>query len=257
MSYKDRLTKDAYIIKSLALSELKIRYKRNALGFFWSLLNPILNISLVGLVFSKIMNMGYKEFIIFLLPGIVAWNLFVNTVNSCSGSMIYNERLIRSVAINKVIFPIVSAATVIVDFCLSLFALVALGCICLLIKLQPSLLILPLSILLLASFAMGLGMIVSVATVYWRDVTHIVSVLLQILFFMSPILYPKARLGSYSELAKLNPMLHYIDLFREPIYNGHFPSLITIGITILLSIASLVIGYIILKKTSDNLIFRL
>lgn len=245
------------IIKTLATSELKIRYKRNILGFFWSLLNPLLNIGLISVVFSKLMEMPYKEFVIFLLPGLMAWNLFINIINSCTVSIINNERLIKNLSINKLIFPMVAATTAFIDFILAFFSLLLLFVTLFSSNIHLTILILPLSIALLTLFALGIGTIISIIAVCWRDISHIINVLLQILFFLTPIVYQKSRLVGYEYIMNLNPVVHFIDLFREPIYYGRMPNLSTFIICTCLAITTFLASCLLLRKTENGLIFRL
>ena len=246
-----------FIVKTLAMSELKVRYKRNMLGFLWSLLNPILNICLISIVFSKIMQMPYKDFVLFLMPGIMAWNLFVNIINNCSNSIVQNERIIKNIAINKFIFPIVATTTVLVDFFLALTSLLFVCLILFYDKIHITVLFLPVSIIMTTLFAFSIGTIISIINVYLRDIGHVTNILLQIMFFMTPVIYDKTKLGIYENLAGVNPMLHYIDLFRDPIYKGVIPSYHTISISILWMIASFTISYIFFKKNHDTVIFKL
>ncbi|MFN7039239.1 MAG: ABC transporter permease [Alphaproteobacteria bacterium] len=252
-----RILKNYLIIKALSLNELKVKYKRNVLGFFWSLLNPILNISLISIVFSKIMEMSYKDFVLFLTPAIMAWNLFVNIINSCSNCLIYNERLIRNTNIDKFIFPLVSTTTTLVDFFLAFTSLLTLYFLLFFAKIHIAIFIIPFSILLLTIFAFSIGTIISIVNIYFRDIGYIVNVLLQILFFLTPILYQKSRLGTFVNLAKINPMLHFIDLFRDPIYYGNLPSSETFLITAAWSLGMFLVSYNLLNKLKDQIIFRL
>jgi ABC-type polysaccharide/polyol phosphate export permease len=250
------LTNTSLIIKTLALNNLKIRYKRSTLGFMWSLLNPLLNIGLIGIVFSQIMQMPYKEFIIFLMPGIMAWNLFANTINGSTTAIIHNEGLIMNTSIDRIVFPIVILVSMLVDFILALSFMLLLLYI-FVIPVSIACLLIPLAVVLLATFSLGIGLVVCILNTYWRDMAHIINILLQIMFLLTPVLYPVTRLSEYIWVAKYNPLYYLIELFRLPIYKGHIPEMHTILIAIIASLTSCILGYIIFRIYENKIVFRL
>lgn len=252
---KQKILNNLLIIRTLAVNELKVKYKRSSLGFFWSLLNPVLNIALISIVFSEIMKMPYKEFVLFLFPGLVTWNLFVSVVNGSSNTLIQNESLIINTPVDKIIFPFVIGVSMAIDFILIMSVFMIL--LILLGKASISLVILPFAILLLLIFAIGIGLIVCVLNTCFRDVGYITTILLQVMFFLTPILYPRSRLVAYDWIAKYNPVGYFIEMFRVPIYQGHFPSINIILINSAFAICAFLIGFVIFRKYQDNLIFRL
>lgn len=256
MKFSARLLNDFEIVKTLSFNELKLKYKRNMLGFAWSMLNPILSIGIIAIVFSSLMDMIFFDFLLFLFPAFLSWNFFANSVNSSALSLIVNEHFIKKVAINKFIFPAVVTTVNLIDFILSLSSLFVIA-VLLGFKLNLALLSLPIALGLLMMFTLGLALIVSVANAYWRDLSHLVSVFMQFWFYLTPIIYPKARLTKIPFLLQINPMVIYVDMFRLPIYEAKVLPLEFYGAALLISSAVLATGYFTFLKYQNNIVYRL
>ena len=256
MKLTTRLRNDCEIVKTLALNELKIKYKRNMLGFLWSMLNPILTISIISVVFSTLMDMKFTEFMLFLFPAFLAWNLFANSVNSSSLSLVTNENLIKKISINKLIFPSVSVTVSLIDYILSFLSLFLLAAI-LGYEFSLSLLTLPVAIILLLMFSTGFAFLISIATAHWRDMSHLFGVFLQFWFYLTPILYPKAKLTSIPLLLEINPMVLYMDMFRMPVFEATFPPAGVYIKAALISSSVFFLGYVLFKRYEDNIVHRL
>ncbi|MDO8954807.1 MAG: ABC transporter permease [Gammaproteobacteria bacterium] len=257
MKQLHKLTKDFEIIKVLTKNALKIKYKRSKLGLIWSVLNPIFNIVVISFVFSRFSGTSFSKFVIFFFSGYLAWSFFSNSVLGATNSFIANESLIKKAPINLLIFPIVTIAVSFVEFMLSIFTLTIIALL-FGMKITPALLIMPYAILALLAFTIGLALIVSVITAFFRDMVHIFSVFMQMWFYLTPVLYSKHILaGKASFLLYINPMAYYIDSFRQPVNNGDLPSLFTLLMMAVFAAASLLIGTMVFKKYRSRIIFGL
>lgn len=248
------------IIKTLTVNHLKIKYKRTTLGFLWSFLNPLLSVGVISLVFANIMGMKYSEFVVVFFPAFLAWNFFANSVNGGTTSIVNNESLIRKTPINLMIFPLVNVAINFVEFLLTSFAFIF---VLVLIGYEPTyhLIYLPLSILLISLMAVGLSLLVSVVATFLRDVGYLISVFLQLWFYLSPVLYPKDFIEGKHWLVDIfmtiNPMVYLIEMFRNPI-SYHKPlsfELLTIGF--MFALCSLALGIYVFNKYRYKLVYRL
>jgi ABC-type polysaccharide/polyol phosphate export permease len=260
MAFPNKLQKtinDIELIRTLTINSLKIKYKRSKLGLSWSLLNPVINITVIAFVFSHIMGMAYSQFAIFFFSGYLAWGLFSSSFVSASNCLISNESLIKKVPINLMIFPLVTVSVHIVEFML---ALIVLGMLLLLLGLKISfaILFLPISFLLLLLFTVGVAFIASVMTAFFRDCAHIFAVVVQLWFYLTPVLYPKTFLSGKREILRyLNPMVSYIDLFRAPIFYMTMPSWQEISVAVVLSISVFTLGVMVFNKFRSRIIFNL
>jgi ABC-type polysaccharide/polyol phosphate export permease len=246
------------VIHNLVTQELKVRYQRSMLGFFWTMLNPLLMLTTLSLVFKNLPFGEMKSnYTVYLFAGMVPWGLLNNTLSESATCIITNEGLIRKIYIPKLVFPISRVLINIITLVLTLGALFLL---LVLIGARPafSFLLLPAAILLLGMFSLGLGLIVATANTFFRDCGHLVAVFLQAWYFTTPILYQESAFaGDRQWLLRLNPAYHFIELFHVIIEGGSFPSLSSWMTASAIASLSLVIGYVTFKSHEDKMVFRL
>lgn len=246
-----------FLLLQLIRQQLTLRYRRTALGFLWTLINPLLMLTVTAVVFSLVLNMDIRDFGIFLFAGMVPWALFQGCASQASGAIIANESLIKKIYVPRYIFPIAVSASLLVDTCLSMGVLFLLAVI-LGAKITVALLFLPVAMLLLYVFSLGMALILSVVFVYFRDMEHITNILLQLAYYLTPIIYPLSRIPEqYVWLFNLNPMVHFIALFRNPIYLGVLPSTQAIAISAVVAAAAFTAGILVFRAREHDLIFRL
>lgn len=245
------------VLLQLVKQQLILRYRRTVLGYLWTLINPLLMMSVMALVFSTLFKADLKTFAVFLFAGMIPWNFFSAVVTQSGTAFINNEGLIKKIYLPKGIFPLSIALASLIDSALSFVALfliiLALGG-----TLSWSLLFLPISFALLFVFAMGFGLIMSIATVFFRDLQHVIIIAMQGLFFLTPILYkPDSLAGKVAWLVELNPVTPFIALFRTPLIDGVLPS----GDVLLqaggIATASMVVGLFVFLREEKNIVFRL
>jgi ABC-2 type transport system permease protein/lipopolysaccharide transport system permease protein len=244
------------VVQNMVVQELRVRYQRSILGFFWTLLNPLLMMVILTPVFSSL-NRDVKNYPLFLFAGMVPWSFLSTSINECALCIIQNEGLIRKIYLPKLIFPLTRVLIGLVTFVLSLSALFLLlwplGA-----RMSASMLFLPLAIVLLAIFALGLGLIVATANTFFRDFGHLVSVFLQAWYFATPILFPlEAFPESVQWRLRLNPAFYFIELFHGVLFRGEWPRLGLVAAAAVIAATSLGIGYAIFKSQEDKMVFRL
>ena len=245
------------VVQNMVVQDLRIRYHRSMLGFFWTLLNPVLMMATLTVVFSKLLNQGASDYALHLFAGMVPWTLFAGTLNECTYCIIVNENLIRKIYLPKTIFPLVRLLINLTNFGLSLTAmfllLVPLGA-----RLSWAMLALPLAAGLFAMFTLGLGLMVATANTFYRDCGHLVGVFLQAWYFATPIIYkidplpPEVRWRFW-----LNPAYPFIRLFQVIIHDGRWPEPVTLALAVGIASVVLGVGYAAFKSHEDKLIFRL
>jgi ABC-type polysaccharide/polyol phosphate export permease len=224
LRYLDEIGRDRNILRQLVRQQITLRYRRTFFGYLWTLFNPLLMMSVTALVFSTIFKMDLKTYAVFLFSGVIAFNLFATTVAQCGQSLVSNEQLIKKIYLPKFFFPLAVSLTMLID---SLLMFGSLFMIILIIggKLSFALLALIPAYALLYLFGLGIGLITSVLTVYFRDLLHIVTILLQALMFLSPVYYkPDALSSRVKSFIEINPLTQFIELFRSPIFEASLPS---------------------------------
>ena len=234
-----------------------LRYRRTALGFLWTLVNPLFTMIITSVVFGMMMRVPVKDFAVFLFAGIIPWTLFSNCVLQGGGSILENEALIKKIYIPKQLLVIAKCSSLLVEAVLSFTALfilaVAIGA-----KVSSALLFLPVAFLLVFVFSTGLSLLMSVSSVYFRDSAHVAGIGLQAGYYLTPIIYPVALVPErYRWIFDVNPMVCFVQLFRSPIYDGVLPSLQIICTAMLLAVGVFLSGVMTFKKFESELIFRL
>ena len=245
------------IQRQLVAQQLILRYRRTTLGFLWTLINPLLMISIMAIVFSALFKQDITIFALTLFAGMIPWNFLNSVVTQSCGAFLNNEGLIKKVYLPKVIFPSSIVAALLIDSLLSFFVLF----IVILIlggTFSWALIFLPFSFLLLFFFALGLALIMSIATVFFRDLKHVIILMMQALFFLSPILYkPEALGGHLAYLVSLNPVTPFIALFRIPLVDGTFPPAGILLHAVCITGVSMALGSLIFTREEKKIIFRL
>jgi ABC-type polysaccharide/polyol phosphate export permease len=245
------------VVTNMVGQELRVRYQRSVLGFFWTLLNPILMMFTLTLAFSQILNVREENYPLFLFAGMVPWTFLSGCVNECAVCIISNEGLIRKIYLPKLVFPL---ARVLINLTTFLLSMASLFLLLIPLGARPSwaMLALPVAVLLLTMFSLGLGLILATANTFYRDIGHLVSVVLPAWYFLTPILY---RASSFPENLRarfwLNPAYPFVRLFQTIICDGMWPDLITLGVAAGIATVSLGIGYAAFKSNEDKLVFRL
>lgn len=245
------------VLWNLVRQNLLLRYRRTVLGYFWTLINPLLMMSVTAIVFSSLFKADIKNYAIFLFSGIIPWNFFSLIVTQSSGVYVNNESIIKKIYIPKILFPLSLSIGMLVD---SMFSFIALFLIAGMIGsvYSLSLFFLPMSYLLLFLFSFGLALIVSVITVYFRDLQHVIVIMMQAWFFLTPVMYKNRDIsGIASYFMHLNPLVPFIDLFRSPLYLGVLPPLSSIYTSAAFSVVSIVAGLVVYLMNEKKIIFRL
>jgi ABC-2 type transport system permease protein len=211
------------LLGNFVRKELKVKYKNSILGFLWSLVNPLLYLVVFSLVFKEILRTNVPYFAIFLLSGLLAWNLFSTGVNGATVSITGNASLVQRVWFPREILPLASIGAAVVHFFLQFIVLI-----CALAAFRkspdwPAVPALLLALVVLLVFASALGIALSAINVYLRDTQHLLELAFLAWFWLSPIVYAYRtvadRLGTRSTLLLLNPMVPLVTTFQRVIYN--------------------------------------
>ena len=245
------------LIQSLVARELKARYRGSVLGFVWSFINPLLLISIYSFVFTTIMpnnDPRTKPYAVFLFCGLLPWTWFSTSLIEAASSLISGGNLIKKVLFPAEVLPIVSVLANMVHFLLGLLILAAF-----MIGFQhyPRMSALPwfpVVVLIQLIFTLGLALGASALTVHFRDVRELLSNVLTIWFFGTPIIYAyfTPTVAKYLWLFRLNPFYHLAVSYQEILFFDHFGharSLLLLG---LVSVAVFLSGYWLFDRLRDS-----
>ncbi len=245
------------LIWALALKELKIRYKRSVLGFLWALLNPMLLCLVLTVVFSKLMQSPHWHFPIFLLSALLPWTFFSQSLSYAAESIVSNGDLIKKVRVAKLVFPMAAVVSNMINFLLSLIPLLLI----VLAMRHPfywTWLYLPVPLLALVLFTLGATFFFAAMNVYFRDIAHILQIVLQVWFYVTPVIYaiddihisPALRL-----VFKLNPVLFSLNGFRLSVYYGMLPQPASILASFAVGFIALYLGFWVFRRKQHDFVF--
>ena len=246
------------VLQNMVAQDLRVRYQRSFLGFLWTLINPILMMATLTMVFSQVFrDPDWKTFAIYLFAGQTPWIMFGTAVNECATSIVANEGLIRKIYLPKLIFPL---ARVLINLTTFVFSLAALYILAYFFGagFSKSMVLLPVITILFATFALGLGLVLAVANTFYRDIGHLIGVLLQAWYFATPIIW--GRTGMTPALQArcwLNPAYPFVRMFQLIIDAGEWPTLTLFLAATFIATVSLGIGYVTFKLHENKLVFRL
>ncbi len=245
------------LVLNLTRVELKLRYRNSALGFLWTVLNPLFYLLILAVVFSKIMRFEIPHYPIFLFAGLTSWMMIQQTVTIATASVVNNQALIRRVYVPKLAFPVSNVLARFADH-LILTAVLLVFMIIFGMPWTWALLILPAVILLHFLFALGLSLLAAVADIRVRDVQHIVAILFQALFYATPVFYSADIVPEkYRALFLANPFYYFVESLRAPVYRAELPAWDVLGIAALLAVVTFAAGFLIFIRREKDFVFHL
>jgi ABC-type polysaccharide/polyol phosphate export permease len=244
------------LIWALAMKELRVRYKRSVLGFVWALLNPLMMMVILTLVFSSILRFPIPHYEIFLISALLPWTFFSQSMSYSMESIVSNGELLKKVKVAKSVFPVAAILSNVINFLLSLGPLLLI-LVALRFPLHWTWIYLPVPLLALVLFTLGCGFFFATANVYFRDVSHIVQILLAGWFYLSPVMYPLNFLPEhYQGFFRFNPMVYFLNQFRLAIYHGQLPELKAVGLCLGIGLVALILGYAYFRRSEDALVYH-
>jgi ABC-type polysaccharide/polyol phosphate export permease len=250
------------LLWNLTLRELRTKYRRSFLGWTWSLINPLATVAIFSYVFGTVLGAqppegdpsGVDNFALYLLCALLPWNFFVMVTNGGMFALVSNAGLVRKVAFPRETLIFAQVFHAFVQFLIEMSLLT----IVLLIAGSPLLPWLPLTfvlMLLVAAFAAGIALALSAINVYFRDIAYLWSIVTQIWFYATPIVYPGTLLEeSVSEgvqrALSYNPFAQFAEAFRRTLYDARPPGLTATLVLAAMSLVTLAIGWRIFGRLS-------
>lgn len=245
------------LLTLLVQKDLRVRYRGSIFGYLWSLLNPLLYMSVLSVVFSYVLRFKIEHYPIFLLCGIVSWNLLHQSLMQGVHSIEANGGLIKKVKLPIALFPSATVLSVTVHFALSMFSFLGIA---FFFGHWPRIiwLLLPFYFAVFLVFIWGATLLIASLNVVFKDIGHSLDPILQLLFYATPIIYPVDVLPEKVRvLIALNPVTHYIDTIRSIFFYYQVPSLQTTSYCLATSFLSVVLGVLTYRKLRGNFVYQL
>lgn len=238
------------LVRSLIDRDMKLMYKRSALGFTWTLINPLLQLLVFAFIFQVVVKIDLPQYSSYVFTGLLVWNWFQSSLFQAAGVIINSRPLIRQPGFPTGILPLVVVLIGFVHFVLALPILI----IFLLVddvKITPLILLLPFIQIVQFVLTITLSYFLAAINVTFRDTQHTLGVLLQFLFYLTPIFYDLSSIPKqYWYVYGLNPMVHIVTCYRQILLWGVQPDWLALGIILLIALALLPIGYQLFKRQS-------
>jgi len=232
--------------------DIKVRYKQTAIGILWAILQPFLMMVIFSVFFGRLAKIpsGYIPYPVFVFAGLLFWNYFSTSVSSASNSLVEHENMIKKIYFPRLILPFSSSLTPMVDFCIAFIVLFGVMAYYHFVPNFFGILLIPFLLIISFFTASGIGLFLSAINVKFRDVRYALPFFIQILLFVTPVIYPTTIVpAQFQWLLALNPMTGVIEaarfsIFGSPIEN---PSLLLISAVSALALFS--IGILYFRKT--------
>lgn len=240
------------LLQNLTMKELKLKYRNSALGFVWSFLNPIMLLIVYTFAFKYIMRQRTPNFTVNLLAALLPWQFFQGAVQGSTTSIISNGNLIKKIYFPRQIMPLSIIFSNFVNFLITLvilFGAVALSD----VRFSATVLLLPIILLLLLIFSIGLSLLLSALNVLYRDVSHLVEVIMMLWFYLTPIVYVMESVPvRYRPLLLLNPLTIIVDSVRMVLIQGKVPSALYMIAIVVWDIVLLFLGNSVFRKIENT-----
>jgi ABC-2 type transport system permease protein len=243
-----------FVLSSLVSKDFKLKYRRSALGMFWSVLNPFLMMCVLTAVFSFMFRFDIENFPLYLILGTTLFTLMADSTTTAMNSIIDSASLIKKIRIEKIIFPIEKVIFQLINYCLSLIA-VAVVMIYFQVVPTANLLFLPLLLFYVLLFSAGIGCLLSALVVFFRDVAHLWGVVITAWTYATPLFYPISILPDWmQQLMNFNPMYHFVTYLRDIALWGITPSLEENLLCLAMGVISFALGYLVFRKLEKKFI---
>ena len=245
------------LLKELVSRDIKIKYRRSVLGVLWTLLNPLLMMVVLSLVFSNLFRFDIENYPVYILSGQVLYNFFSESTTSAMSAIIDNASLLKKVYIPKYMFVfsrvLSSIINVLASHCALLIVMIFTG-----IEINWTMVLFFIPLVFLAIFCLGVGLILSAASVKFRDIIHLYSVFTTAFMYLTPVIYALSLLPHWLyTIVRLNPITNYLMMYRDLMINGTLMNPLHLAVGIAEAFIVLLLGLIFFAKKQDTFILDL
>ncbi len=235
----------------LTWRDLKVRYKQTFVGVAWAIFQPLMAMVVFTIFFGNLAGIPSDgvPYPIFVYVGLLFWQFFSGALTDTSNALVNNQSIVTKIYFPRILLPISAVLTRLVDFFVATLVLVVLMVYYGYIPSLSGLLILPLLLLIAFLAALGGGLFLAAINVKYRDVRYVLPYFIQMMLFITPVIYPASLAGAYSWLLAINPMTGVIKAARGALLGTEPVNWLLIGLSALAVSVLLVVGFVMFKKT--------
>ena len=256
-SYLQNFKRFRPLLEELVARDVKIKYRRSVLGVLWTLLNPLFMMIILSVVFSNLFKFDVENYSLYILSGQVVFNFFSGATTDAMSAIFGNASLIKKVYVPKYVFVMSRVCSSLINLmasCAALFLIMIGMC----AELHWTMLLSVVPLFLLVVLALGIGLILATIAVKYRDVLHLYSVLMAVLMYLTPVIYPMSILPEWLyHLVMINPLTSILIMFRNVVIYGRLPDLVMLLVTAAEAVLCLGVGCWFFYKHQDGFIFDL
>lgn len=243
------------LLKLLVSRDIKLKYRRSVLGYVWSILNPLLIMSVMAVVFSTMFKRNIPHFPVYLFCGQLLFNFMNNCTHQAIHSIVANAPLLKKTYVPRYIFTVSKITSGMVDFVLSLGALLIVMLVTG-VRFSMYFFLFPFVVIQLYFFCVGLGLFLAQANVFFRDIQYIYNAITTAWMYLTPIFYDLEFLPEWLQngIKHYNPMYFYVGQFRDLVWSARMPGWGIIGAGCLAALLAMVIGVWSFSRSKDKFI---
>ena len=244
-----------HLIRELVIKDIKLKYRRSFLGYFWSILNPLMIMAIMVIVFSNMFRFDIENFPVYLIIGQTLFNFLTESTTQSIFSITGNAALLKKTYVPKYAFTMSKVTSSLINLLFSLGAMVIVFLFCR-VRFTFLFLWIPFILLQVYLFCLGLGLFLAQAAVFFRDVQYIYNAVTTAWMYLTPLFYPIETLPEYLRqmIMVYNPLYNYIFQFRMVVMYGSFPDAATILSGVMFAVFSVLIGSWCFLNTQDQFI---
>lgn len=256
-TYIQNFQKFRPLLSELIARDIKTKYRKSILGVLWTILNPLFMMIVLSVVFSNLFKFDIEYFPVYLLSGQLIFNFFSESTTNAMSAIIANGPLIKKIYVPKYMFVISrifsSSINLLASFTALIFVMLAMR-----VDLHYTVLLVPIPLVFIIFFSLGIGLILSAIAVKFRDIVHLYSVFVTALMYLTPVIYPMSILPEWLEkIVLINPITNILIMFRDVMMNNTVPSITSIVIAIVETAIALVLGLYVFYKSQDAFILNI
>ncbi len=237
----------------LSWRDLKVRYKQTAIGVLWAIFQPFITMVVFTVFFGKLANIpsDHVPYPIFVYTGLLFWQFFSDALSETSAAFTNNQAIITKVYFPRLLLPLSSVLTKLIDFAIASFILIGLMIYYGYVPHLAGILFIPLLVFLTFLSSLGAGLFLAAINVKYRDVRYILPFFIQIMLFLTPVIYPASIAGKYSWILAINPMTGVIQTARAVLLGSTPVNPLLILSSFIIGALTLVIGFIYFRKAES------
>jgi ABC-type polysaccharide/polyol phosphate export permease len=241
------------LVRGLVARDLKLKYRGSALGFLWSLVNPLVMVAVYTVAFTYILNIRSPGFVLHIMLGLLSWTFFASSAMMSTGAIADAGGLLKSVAFPRQILPVSTVLFNLAQYVLTIVVFLPIMLLYYRLAPTPPVVLFPVFVVLQTAFTIGVALTLSAVTTVYRDVKHLTEIGLGVLFWLTPVIYSLSDVPEGARaLVLLTPLSGYITAYQSMFYDQAWPNPAVALVSVLYAVAALAAGTAVFVSVEDR-----